>query len=288
MIDKTVHSIFKKGSRTYFYSSLFFPKTIKHDVFTLYSFVRKVDNYVDTLPQDKEGFFSFKDTYYAAKQGMNSGNIIIDLFVNLRENKGLRTEWVDAFFDSMERDLTIKRYVTLDDTIDYMYGSAEVIGLMMAKILGLPQSSYRYARLLARAMQYINFIRDINEDLQFNRIYFPQSSLNTYNLKKLQFDYTKRHPERFNQFIQDQIDLYDVWQKEAEKGYSFIPKRYLIPIRTASEMYKWTSYQIKKNPFIIYSKKVKPRRSHIIMETFINTLRVGATIPFPAKCPKNV
>lgn len=60
-IDKTIYTIFKKGSRTYFYSTIFFPKTVKKDVFTLYSFLRKADDYVDSIPQDAESFYAFKN-----------------------------------------------------------------------------------------------------------------------------------------------------------------------------------------------------------------------------------
>ena len=54
MIDRTLQSIFRAGSRTYYYSTLFFPPEVKQDVFTLYSFVRVADDYVDSVPQQKE------------------------------------------------------------------------------------------------------------------------------------------------------------------------------------------------------------------------------------------
>jgi phytoene synthase len=60
MINKTLFSIFKQGSRTYFYSSLFFPSYLKKDVFSLYGFVRKADNLVDSIPQDIKGFYDLK------------------------------------------------------------------------------------------------------------------------------------------------------------------------------------------------------------------------------------
>ncbi len=105
ILDKTFLSIFRKGSRTYFYSSLFFPMQIRQEVFILYGFVRKTDNFVDIIPQDYNGFYLFKDKYYQAKNGKKSGDVVIDSFVQLAQQKGFEDEWVDAFLHSMELDL---------------------------------------------------------------------------------------------------------------------------------------------------------------------------------------
>jgi phytoene synthase len=283
MVNKTLYSIFKKGSKTYFYSSLFFPGEVKHDVFCLYAFVRKADNFVDTLPQDKEGFYAFCDQYYHANQGIPSGDIVIDSFIKLKEEKSFQDEWVTSFLTSMGNDLIQKTYVSLDDVKEYMYGSAEVIGLFMAKLIGLPRESYRYARLLARSMQYINFIRDIKEDSTLGRTYLPQEIVKQWGLENLTYDHARNHPDSYGQFIRGEVERYCHWQHEAEKGYRYIPKRYLIPIKTASEMYKWTAYQIYKDPFIVYEKKVKPPLYHIL--TGIITSTLGKYYMRP--CPEN-
>jgi phytoene synthase len=272
MIRKTFYSIFQKGSKTYFYSSLFFPTKIKQDVFELYAFVRKADNFVDSIPQDYYGFYEFKKMYYQSLYEEKSGDIVIDSFVNLVKKKGFHYEWIDAFLNAMESDLKNKKYITLDDTIHYMYGSAEVIGLMMAKIMNLPEESYLYARYLGRAMQYINFIRDIAEDLELGRIYFPTSDFNKHGLISLEYNDIINNPDTFQNFIHEQIDRYCQWQHIAEQGYKFIPKRYLISVKTASEMYYWTAEQIYKNPFIVYEWKVKPLISHILTTTLKNII----------------
>jgi phytoene synthase len=276
-IDKTFFSIFRKGSRTYFYSSMFFPMHIRREVFILYGFVRKTDNFVDVLPQNREGFYKFKNKYYQAKSGMETGDVVIDSFVQLAKRKGFEDEWIDAFLDSMELDLTKTRYENLDEVLRYIYGSAEVIGLMMAKIIGLPEKSFEYAKYLGRAMQYINFIRDISEDLELGRVYFPQTDLQQHGLDNLTFEYVKQHPEQFMHFIQTQLDRYCRWQEKAEEGYRFIPKRYLISIKTASEMYHWTGEQIAHHPFIVYECKVKPMISKIILTVFSNLIDTMGT-----------
>lgn len=272
MINKKLFSIFKQGSKTYFYSSLFFPTYMKKDVFSLYGFVRKADNYVDSIPQDINGFYNFKEKYYNAINGKKTNDFIINSFINLANKKNFNPEWTDAFLNSMESDIKKSTYETIDETIEYMYGSAEVIGLYMAKIMDLPDEALYYARHLGRAMQYINFIRDIAEDLKLGRIYMPGFEMRKNGLIKLDYDYVKTIPARFTEFINNQLKYYCKWQQIAEEGYRYIPKRYLIPVKTASEMYNWTAEQIYKNPFVIYQKKIKPQVSKIISTTLFNVI----------------
>jgi len=272
MINRTLFSIFKEGSKTYFYSSIFFPTYIKKDVFTLYGFVRKADNYVDLIPQDVNGFYNFKEKYYQAINGKKTDDIVINLFSNLVRKKDFDPEWVDAFFKSMEMDILKSKYRTMNETLEYIYGSAEVIGLMMGKIMNLSEESYNCARYLGRSMQYINFIRDIAEDVKLNRVYFPQTDLKYFGIDRLDQQYIISHPDKFSEFIKKQLLYYCNWQSMAEEGFKYIPKRYLIPVKTASEMYNWTAEQIFKNPMIVYVKKVKPQVSKIVSTTIMNVI----------------
>jgi phytoene synthase len=272
MINRTIFSIFKEGSKTYFYSSIFFPTYIKKDVFTLYGFVRKADNYVDSIPQNINGFYEFKNKYYRAINGKKTDDIVINLFANLVRKKDFNPKWVEAFFKSMEMDITKSTYSTMNETLEYIHGSAEVIGLMMGKIMNLSEESFNCAKYLGRAMQYINFIRDIAEDVKLNRVYFPQTDLKKFGIEKLDYEYILNNPEKYNEFIKRQLFYYCNWQSMAEEGYKYIPKRYLIPVKTASEMYNWTAEQIFKDPMIVYVKKVKPQVSKIVSTTIMNVI----------------
>jgi phytoene synthase len=270
-MKRIIFNTFKRGSKTYFYSSIFFSKEARDDVFPLYSFVRKADDFVDVMPQQKEAFYRFKDAYYNALNGKNPSDIIISSFIELMHRKFFRREWIDAFFESMEMDLTKQRYETIEETLHYIYGSAEVVGLMMAKILNLDPQSYPCAQLLGRAMQYINFIRDIEEDLALGRTYLP---LGGSPLERLDFDYVIERQDAFCEFIQTNIGLYRQWQQEAEKGFSYIPKRCLIPIKTASDMYQWTAERIYRNPLVVFQKKIKPTIRRIVLQIAMNSLKV--------------
>jgi 15-cis-phytoene synthase len=263
--NSTFKKIFRNGSRTYFFSSLFFPPPIRKEVTILYSFVRVADNFVDSIPADEHGFYEFKNlTLNSLDSGELTSNIIIDTFLDLAKKRGFAKSWIMAFLDSMAADLTKKRYDTLSELEDYIFGSAEVVGLMMCQILGIPAKAHHYACHLGKAMQYINFLRDIREDLELGRQYLPTAELIKFNLKELSPSLTATHYEEFKAFFKTQVELYLEWQSVAEEGYRYIPQKYLIPIRTAAEMYRWTAKKLAERPELVFIRKVKPSKARII------------------------
>lgn len=274
MVSRTHFNIFRRGSTTYFTSTLFFPPAVREDVFVLYSFVRIADDYVDAVPQQDEEFWTFCETYQRVLAGEPSRDVVIDRFVELMRRIDVKPEWVDAFLHSMARDLSQNTYETIADLEEYLYGSSEVIGLMMARIMGLSEESLPAARALGKSMQFINFIRDIDEDLAMGRTYFPQDELEAFGLSGLEQSATRNHPEAFSQFIEFQINRYITWQKKADEGFSFIPPRLRIPVRTASDMYQWTAEEIRRNPYVIYDHKVKPSAGRIVARACATTLGV--------------
>lgn len=261
--------IFKKGSRTYFYSSLFFPKKVKKDVSTLYAFVRIVDDYVDSVPQKKDDFFEFYKNFKKAWNDEFINNKVIDDFVLLAKEKNFSLDWIEAFFDAMKSDLEKRIYKNIEETINYMYGSAEVIGLMMAKIMNLKENSYYGAKMLGRSMQYINFVRDLHEDNILGRQYLPINEMQEYGLKNLNKEEAEKNKKIFSLFIKKQLDYYNNWQREAKTSFKYLAFPYYIPIVTASLMYNYTAKEIRKNPLIVFKKRIKPSIFRIMLSGII-------------------
>jgi phytoene synthase len=258
MVKREISKLFRKSSQTFYNSSKLFPLPVRNQISVLYGFVRKCDNFVDAVPQRADDYFDFKNEYLQSRKRGFSEDIIIDAFVKMERKKGFPSRWVLEFLKSMEDDLSKTTYQTLAETEKYIYGSASAVGLLMAKIMDLPEKSYRFAQLLGKSFQFINFIRDIAEDVTLDRNYFPQVEMKNFGLKTLKFEEARKNPDNFKRFVNFQLDRYEKWQKEAEKGFSYIPPEYLIPIKTASDLYKWTGQVIRKDPFVVYRRKIKP------------------------------
>ena len=277
--------IFKRGSTTYYWSSKSFPKGVRDDVFKLYSFVRVVDDYVDQVPSDKESFNQIKKRWSTRRKELLAGQISKPLDKSVNETVLYNiayivyryecdVQWVDAFLSSMEMDIKKRKYENIEQSLEYIYGSAEVIGLFMSKIMEMPVKPYRYAMYQGRAMQWVNFIRDIAEDNVLGRCYFPADKLKEFGLNSLSKVEVESKPEKFREFVRAQIDLYREWQTEAEKGYEYVPRRLRVPLKTANDMYGWTADVIYKDPMIIYKKKVKPTKAQVLKQAAKNSINV--------------
>lgn len=270
--------VFKAGSTTYFNSSLFFPAAMRTEVFALYGFVRVADNLVDAVPQDADGFYRFRDAYRGAWAGHPAGDPIVDDFVALSRRLSFDPAWAEAFLTSMEADLSKRFYHTEEETLAYIYGSAEVIGLFMAGIMRLPEEAWPAARRLGRAMQFINFIRDVAEDAGFGRRYLPlerdgRRLLDVPDDWRPTRDWAQANPLAWAAYLHGHLERYAAWQAEAEAGYAFIPRRPRVAVRTAGDMYNWTAARIAEQPLVVFERKVKPRRWRILAQALWNALR---------------
>lgn len=262
--------VFRRSSRTYFWSSFFFPRRVRLEVATLYAFVRTADDFVDQTPKDQAGFEGFYSLYQDALS-KPVGDEIIDDFVSLMRRRSFDSEWVEAFFAAMRTDLGEVDFSDEDELLEYVYGSAEVIGLMMSRIMGLSYESDHAARMLGRSMQLINMVRDINEDNELGRTYIPASwrgSLNDLRAESVQDD-----AEEFSACISRSLDAYKEWYAEAEKAFSVIPYRCRVPIRTATDMYLWTAKRIRSDPHIVFRRKVKPSKMRVLGVGYLNVFR---------------
>lgn len=268
-------SIFYRGSKTFFISSLFFPRRQRSDVFKLYSFLRLVDDYVDQPKPDKEKFNNMRSLWDnvskspdfdpTPRQGDSIDIRVIKNILNLTKKYDFEPIWIEAFFDSMQADINGKKYSTLHQTLEYVYGSAEVVGLMMARIMRLPPEADNAARLQGRAFQWINFIRDIQEDNQLGRQYFPAEDLKRFNLKNLSQKTAHTQPDDFKNFMQFQIGRYKNWQQSAEEGHAYILGKTLRAVKLAVSMNIWTAAQIQQDPQIIFARKIRPNRLTLLL-----------------------
>lgn len=185
---KLFHQVSQECSRitTELYSTSFsssirlLHKDLRTPVFNIYGFVRFADEIVDTFHDfDKETLLAeFKAaTYKAIDQKISLNPILHSFQLTVNEFK-IDHQLIDAFLHSMEMDLGKKQYDKLGYE-EYIYGSAEVVGLMCLYVFcNGNRSSYEqlkpYACSLGSAFQKVNFLRDLKADFEgLDRMYFP-------------------------------------------------------------------------------------------------------------------
>lgn len=156
-------------------------REIRDAVYGVYGFVRIADEIVDTfLEEDREALLDeFEAEYYRALERGISTNPVIHAFCRVVRRYRIDDSLVRAFLESMRMDLHRNRY-TEDELGEYIFGSAEVVGLICLQIFVQgDRERYRqlesYARRLGAAFQKVNFLRDLKDDREaLHRIYFPQ------------------------------------------------------------------------------------------------------------------
>ncbi|MBA2249211.1 MAG: phytoene/squalene synthase family protein [Chitinophagaceae bacterium] len=162
----------------------FLQKRMRDPIYSIYGFVRFADEIVDSFDgyNKKRLLQQFKDQTYDAILYRISLNPILNSFQQAFHQYKISPELIETFLHSMEIDLYKKRY-TAENYEQYIYGSAEVVGLMCLHVfsdgdVNLYNELKPFAMKLGAAFQKVNFLRDIQSDYQtLGRTYFPNVEL---------------------------------------------------------------------------------------------------------------
>ena len=160
--------------------------SIRQDIYNIYGFVRFADEIVDTFHDyDKASLFNdFEQQMYDAIKNKISLNPILNSFQETVHKYNIPAHLYEAFMDSMRKDLHKSKYNTIEEYEQYIYGSADVVGLMCLKVFvkgkqDLYDELKHDAKKLGSAFQKVNFLRDLKADHDdLNRTYFPNVNLN--------------------------------------------------------------------------------------------------------------
>ncbi|GIM98311.1 phytoene synthase [Paractinoplanes toevensis] len=179
----------KKHGRTYYLATRLLPAWKRRHVHALYGFTRYADEIVDqteALPPAarKERLDEWSERFVAGLRGGEVDDPLLPAVLHTIAVFDLDVDDFATFLRCMAMDLTITSYDTYDDLLEYMEGSAAVIGTMMLPILGSadPAAAREPARQLGIAFQLTNFIRDVAEDLERGRVYLPREDLDRFGL----------------------------------------------------------------------------------------------------------
>ena len=159
---------------------------IRQDIYNIYGFVRFADEIVDSFHDyDKEVLFElFENDLYLALKNKISLNPVLNSFQHTVLKYDIPIELIKAFLKSMKSDLFKTEYKTKIEYDEYIYGSADVVGLMCLKVF-VKGDDAKYDELkdsamkLGSAFQKVNFLRDLKADFEdLSRTYFPNTNLN--------------------------------------------------------------------------------------------------------------
>jgi len=223
-------------------------KDLRKPIFNIYGFVRFADEIVDTFhPFDKTRLLEeFKnETFLAIERGI-SLNPILNSFQQSVNQYQINHDLIHAFFRSMESDLIQSQY-DRQGYEQYIYGSAEVVGLMCLYVFcegdkKLYEQLKQYAQSLGAAFQKVNFLRDIKADFQdLSRLYFPGCDFHNFSEK-------------------DKLQIQHDIEADFKNAYQGILQ---LPIKSRFGVY--VAYKYYYSLF----RKIKSIKPHLILQTRI-------------------
>ena len=233
--NQTASLITKKYSTSFSLAVSLLDRSIRQDVYNIYGFVRVADEIVDSFdgyPQE-DVFDRFEEEFWISLKIGISANPVIHAFQNTIVKYDISISLVKAFLKSMRADISKKIYQNKEEIDQYIYGSADVVGLMCLKIF-VKGDQARYSQLeasaikLGSAFQKVNFLRDLRQDFEeLDRNYFPNVD-----------------PDNFKDSDKDMIvkDIENDF-KIAKEGILQLPKESRLGVYLA---YKYYSHLLKK------------------------------------------
>ena len=267
--------------KTYYLATLLLPKAKRPFVHALYGFARYADEIVDDLAStltDAEKAAELKTWGDGVLAGLKSGESndqVGRALIDTVNRFAIPHEHFVAFLHSMTMDLTVTEYANYEALMEYVYGSAAVIGLEMVPILGaLSEAAYEPAEKLGIAFQLANFIRDVGEDLDRGRVYLPQDELAQFGVDREMLEVRKLTPQ-IVAALKFQIERVRQLQREATPGILQLEPSSRPCIEAASELYCGIVDEVEAIGYDIFNKRAKTstaRRMRVAGKAYVKAV----------------
>ena len=259
----------RRYGTTYYWSTHLLPAVKRHHVHALYGFCRYADDIVDALDsrssalgrgatatgaERQAALTAFGDQFFLDLARGTSDDPVLKAVVHTVKAFDLDPDCFRRFLRSMAMDFTCETYETFEDLLDYMDGSAAVIGEMMLPILE-PTSpeAYEHARDLGIAFQLSNFWRDVNEDLDRGRVYVPQEDLRKFGADP----WLRRVTPEWRDLMAFEIARTRRYYTSADLGIPMLPPTSARCIRGARRLYSGILDEIEKAGCDVFTTRVR-------------------------------
>lgn len=252
----------QRHGKSYYFATRFFDKEQRNAVNALYAFFRLPDEMVDreSLENATRSLEKWECDWKAVMAGAETTEPVLMAAKDVFDRYHIPNSYASDFLAAMRQDLSKSRYANFDELRAYMYGSAAVVGLMLTHIIGWDASVsaeevQKPAMALGEAMQLTNFLRDIGEDYrERGRIYLPQDELARFGLTDADIANGVVTPA-FVEMMKWQIARANALYEEANRGIKLLNRKGRLPVRLASDLYRFILEKIEQNNYDVFTKR---------------------------------
>jgi phytoene synthase len=244
---------------TYYWAAAVLPSDRRRHVWALYAFARHADDIVDDLDDRPvtERKAALADLARRLFEGLDHGRSddpVLAAVVHTVRTLDIDPECFDRFLRSMAMDLTVREYGTWSELLDYMDGSAAVIGEMMLPVLKpTTAAALGPARDLGLAFQLTNFLRDVAEDLDRGRIYIPREDLDRFDADPAR----RLVDEQWRRLMRFEIERNRRLYVSADAGIPALAGRSGRCVRAARQLYAQILERIEAADYDVFSSRAR-------------------------------
>ncbi|WP_406074117.1 phytoene/squalene synthase family protein [Micromonospora sp. NBC_01638] len=284
----------KHHGRTYYLATRLLPAWKRRHVHALYGFTRYADEIVDRtgdLPPAERAarLDDWASQFVAGLHGAPVDDPLLPAVLHTIAVFDLDRNDFASFLTSMAMDLTVTAYPTYDHLLDYMEGSAAVIGTMMLPILGTsdPAAAREPARHLGFAFQLTNFIRDVAEDLDRGRTYLPDEDLAKFGITRdelLEARTRGRGTPQIRELIDYEVTRAQAHYAAAAPGITMLAPASQACMRTAYALYGGILDEVAAQDYDVFVRRAlvpQRRRMAVAARALLTSAGTPVTIPGP-------
>ncbi|MFC8618380.1 phytoene/squalene synthase family protein [Micromonospora purpureochromogenes] len=282
----------RRHGRTYYLATRLLPAWKRRHVHALYGFTRYADEIVDRtedLPPAERAarLDEWSSEFVAGLHGEPVDDPLLPAVLHTIAVFDLDRADFASFLRSMAMDLTVLSYPTYDDLLDYMEGSAAVIGTMMLPILGSsdPAAAREPARQLGFAFQLTNFIRDVAEDLDRGRTYLPDEDLAKFGVTREDLLAAKeqaRTTPRIRDLIEYEVSRAQAHYEAAAPGITLLSPASQACMRTAYALYGGILDEVAAQGYDVFVRRaLVPQRRRLAVAARALLTPTGSPVAVP-------
>jgi len=261
-----------KGSQSFAAAAKLFDRETREDAVMLYAWCRHCDDVIDgqVVGHDQAKDFregqrhrlaELREKTSAALAGEASGEYLFEALRRVVARHDIPHRHPQELLVGFEMDVEYRRYRTIEETLDYCYHVAGVVGVMMAMIMGVrDRAVLDRASDLGLAFQLTNIARDVIDDARAGRVYVPEDLLTRHGIAQVAPEDREQWP-RLHAAALDLLELSDAYYRSAYGGLSALPPRSAWAIAAARRIYQAIGAKLRAGGPSAWEQRVSTTRT---------------------------
>jgi phytoene synthase len=249
----------RREARNFYYGFLLLPARQRRAVYAAYAFARQCDDIVDSgLPVEQASLWlaAYRRSLDRCLEGDPPGPVF-EALRDAIDRYSIPNDYFYQLIEGVETDLTVRRYATFDELRRYCYLVASVVGLISIEIFGYRggEEARRRAADLGIALQLTNILRDVQEDLQRDRIYLPQDEMAAFGCAEDELR-AGVAGDAFRRLVAFQVARARDYYRSGRQLFPYLPRRARACVGVMAAIYSTILDDIERDPDAVLSRRL--------------------------------